>query len=182
MLYITIPAIERYDDLNNEFIDTKECRLQLEHSLVSISKWESKWHKPFLGSDKRTDEETIDYIRCMTLTQNVEPEAYYAIPPSVIQQISDYINDSMTATWFVEESGTKKGSNKEVITSELIYYWMIALTIPVEFQKWHLNRLLTLIKVCNIKNAPPKKMSRREIMNRNKRLNEQRRLAANSKG
>ena len=182
MLHVTIQAVERYDDVNNEFLEAKKYNLQLEHSLVSISKWESKWHKPFLGSDTRTDEETIDYIRCMTLTQNVEPEAYYAIPPSVTQQISDYINDSMTATWFVEESGTKKGSNKEVITSELIYYWMIALNIPVEFQKWHLNRLLTLIKVCNIKNTPPKKMSRRETMSRNKALNEQRRRAMNSRG
>ena len=182
MLQLTIPSIEKFDENKNEFINTKEQHLQLEHSLVSMSKWESKWHKPFLGSTDKTDEETIDYIRCMTLTQNVDPSVYYSITQSIEKQITDYINDSMTATWFVEDKTSKKGSNSEVVTSELIYYWMIALNIPVEFQKWHLNRLLTLIKVCNIKNAPPKKMSRREIMSRNKALNESRRRAANSRG
>ena len=182
MLHVTIQAVERYDDINNEFLEAKKYHLQLEHSLVSISKWESKWHKPFLGSDTRTDDETIDYIRCMTLTQNVEPEAYYAMSPLVIQQISDYINDSMTATWFVDDNKKGKGGGKEIVTSELIYYWMISLNIPVEFQKWHLNRLITLIKVCNLKNTPPKKMSRRETISRNKALNEQRRREMNSRG
>lgn len=182
MLPLTISSIEKYDEHHNEFIYTKEQHLQLEHSLVSLSKWESKWHKPFLGSNDKTDEETIDYIRCMTLTQNVDPAVYYSIKQQTIKQITDYINDPMTATWFVDDNSKKKGSNSEVVTSELIYYWMITLNIPVEFQKWHLNRLLTLVKVCNLKNSPPKKMSRREIMSRNKALNESRRKAANSRG
>lgn len=181
MLRITIPAVEKYDEVNNLFINTKEQHLQLEHSLVSISKWESKWCKPFLSKDTMTREETIDYIKCMTLTQNVDSEVYNNITNPIIKEINAYINAPMTATWFSEDN--KKGlPSRETITNEIIYYWMITLQIPVEFQKWHLNRLLTLIKVCNIKNTPAKKLSRKELLSRNRALNEARRRAANSKG
>lgn len=169
MLEITIPKQEYFDENHCEFVYVPEQHLTLEHSLVSLSKWESKWHKPFLQDEPKTIEESLDYIRCMTINKNVNPLAYRGITPALLMQINDYIDAPMTATWFSKEQS--KGSKSEVITSELIYYWMIALQIPVEFEKWHLNRLITLIKVCNIKNAPPKKMSRREIMERNRRLN-----------
>lgn len=180
MLRITIPAGEQYDEVNETFIVTKEQTLQLEHSLVSLSKWESKWCKPFLTKNQKSDEETIDYIRCMTLTQNVNPDVYLFITNENIEQINQYIESPMTATWFAEEKAGK--SSREQITSELIYYWMIALNIPFECQKWHLNRLLTLIKVCNIKNQPPKKKSKKDIMSRNAALNAARRKKMNSKG
>lgn len=179
MLQITIPAVEQWDEKKQEFVTTKEQKLQLEHSLVSLSKWESKWCKPFLSKDKKTDEETIDYIRCMTLTQNVNPDIYNFVTDDNIKQVNDYIGEPMTATTF---SSRKNSPNREIVTSELIYYWMIELHIPVEFQKWHLNRLLTLIQVCNIKNQPAKKMSRREIMSRNAALNAARKNKLHSKG
>ena len=182
MLQITVPGTELYDEVNNEFITIKGQTLTLEHSLVSISKWESKWCKPFLSKGGLTTEETIDYIRCMTLTQNVDPIVYTNITDANIKAVEEYINAPMTATWFNEElKKGKKGSN-EIVTSELIYYWMIALNIPMECQKWHLNRLITLVKVCNIKNEPPKKMGKRATMSRNMALNMARRKQLNSNG
>ena len=180
MLQITIPAVEQWDEQKQEFISTKEQTLQLEHSLVSLSKWESKWCKAFLSKNEKTYEETLDYIKCMTLTQNVNPDVYQFLTSSNIEQINKYIGAPMTATFFSEEKGSS--TSKEIVTSELIYYWMIALNIPFECQKWHLNRLLTLIKVCNIKNTPPKKRSRREIMSRNAALNAARRSQYNTNG
>jgi hypothetical protein len=179
MLRITIPAVEQWDETRQEFVSTKEQTLQLEHSLVSLSKWESKWCKAFLTKTAKTYEETIDYIKCMTLTQNVKPEVYNHIPDNVIEQVNNYIAAPMTATIC---SKNNKGTNRETVTAELIYYWMIALNIPFECQKWHLNRLLTLVEVCNIKNAPPKKRSKRDIMSRNAALNAARRKQLNSKG
>lgn len=180
MLQITIPSLELWDELKQEFITTKEQVLQLEHSLVSISKWEAKWCKTFLSRKEKTYEETIDYVKCMTITQNVNPDVYAYLTEDNIKQINDYISAPMTATWFSDE---KTGApNREQVTSELIYYWMIALNIPFECQKWHLNRLLTLIRVCNIKNKPSKKMSRGEIMSRNAALNAARRKQFNSRG
>lgn len=180
MLQIRVPAIEAWDEQREEFVITDEEQvLQLEHSLVSISKWESKWHKPFLGKMDKTHEETLDYIRCMTITQNVKPQTYDRLTISIINQINDYIKDSMTATTFPDRN---IGKSREIITSELIYYWMIALNIPMECQKWHINRLLTLIRVCNVKNAPAKKMSKREIATRYASLNAARRQQLNSRG
>lgn len=180
MLEITIPAGELWDEIRNEFVTTKEQKLKLEHSLVSLSKWESKWCKPFLSKESKNREETIDYIKCMTLTQNVDENVYRCLTNSNIEQINRYIEAPMTATWFTEEKTNK--INREQITSELIYYWMVALNIPFECQKWHLNRLITLIKICNIKNQPPKKRSKREILSRNAALNAARRKQLNSKG
>lgn len=177
---LIIPAEERYDEVNNEFIYTKEHALLVEHSLVSISKWESKWQKPFMGKEAKTEAEIVDYIRCMTLTQNVNEEVYEHIPPQIINEISEYIESPQSATWFREDNS--KSISREIITSELIYYWMISLQIPMECQKWHLNRLLTLIRVCSIKNAPPKKMSQKDLLSRNKSLNAARRAKYNSKG
>ena len=180
MLTIKIPASELWDERKEEFIHTKEQTLQLEHSLVSLSKWESKWCKPFLSSTELTNEETMDYIRCMTITQNVKPEAYNFLTKENIDEIKKYIEAPMTATFFSEDKHS--GRNRRIITSELIYYWMIALNIPSEYQKWHLNRLLTLIRVCNEENKPPKKRSRRDMMSRNAALNAARRKQLNTKG
>lgn len=182
MLQITIPATEGWDDKKEEFVPVdKEVTLQLEHSLISLSKWESKYCKAFLSKKAKTDEETLDYIKFMTITPNIKSEVYYRLTNENIEEINRYIESPMTATYFSEMSGGS--SNSEQITSELIYYWMIALNIPFDpCQKWHLNRLLTLVRVCNIKNQPPKKMSRREIMNRNAALNAQRRAQMGSRG
>lgn len=179
MLTIIIPETEYYDEIKNEFKVYKEQKLQLEHSLVSISKWESKFHKPFLGKDNKTNQELIYYIKCMTITQNVSDEVYNRLTYKNIDDITKYIDNSMTATTF---SNVHNNPNREIITSELIYYWMFSYNIPIECQKWHINRLLTLIRVFNVKQAPPKKMSRREIMSRNAQLNAARRKKLNSKG
>ena len=180
MLQITIPAREMWDERNNEFVYTNEQTLQLEHSLISLSKWESKWNKPFLSKESKTYEETLDYVKCMTLTQKVSPEIYVNLTDENMRDIQRYIEAPMTATTFSEEKNTK--GNRETVTSELIYYWMIALGIPLECEKWHLNRLLTLVRVCNIKNSPPKKMGKNAIMSRNASLNAARRKRLNSKG
>lgn len=173
MLTIRIPAVDFWDESKEEFVSTKEQTLCLEHSLVSISKWESKWHKPFLSKKEKTIEEILDYIKCMTITQNINPDVYGRLTNDNIARINDYIDDSMTATWFSDEKGPK--ASGKVITSEVIYYWMVTLNIPFECQKWHLNRLLTLIRVCNEENKTPKKLSRSEILRRNAALNAARR-------
>lgn len=181
MLRIEIPINpEGWDEKRQEFVKPKTQILQLEHSLVSLSKWESKWCKPFFSNEEKSYEEVLDYIKCMTITQNVDPEVYNHLTESNITDINNYINAPMTATTFTNNKG--HGNNREIITSELVYYWMIALNIPVEFQKWHINRLLTLIRVCEIKNSPQKKMSKNEIMSRNAALNEARRKKLNSRG
>ena len=180
MLRITIPATEMFDERTQMFISSKEYTLKLEHSLLSISKWESKWCRAFLSKHVKTYEETIDYIKCMTITPNVPDEVYTRLTRYNIEQINKYIEAPMTATSFMED---RKGKhNSETITSELIYYWMIALNIPFKCEKWHLNRLLALVRVCNIKNQPPKKMSKSEIMSRNRALNEARRQQLGTKG
>ena len=179
MLKITIPSSELFDESTNRFITVKGRELQLEHSLVSVSKWESKWKKPFLGDKPKTREETIDYIRCMTITQNVDPSVYLGISDRNIQDVNAYIDDPMTATTF--KNRTRK-SNRQIVTSEIIYYWMISLEIPMECQKWHLNRLLTLIRVCDEKNQPGKKKSRKEIMAENRALNQMRKAKSGTRG
>lgn len=182
MLQILIPGIELYDEEKNLFIPAqKDQTLQLEHSLVSLSKWESRWHKAFLTKREKTPEEVLDYIRCMTITKNVDPSVYDRLTSDNILQIDNYIGDSMTATYFSEDP-TKPKASREVVTSELIYYWMIAQGIPIECERWHLSRLLTLIRVCNIKNSPPKKMSRKSILAQNAALNAARRKQYNTKG
>ena len=181
MLKIEVPiSPEGWDEIKEEFVEPEVKVLQLEHSLVSLSKWESRWNKPFLTKQEKTEAELLDYIKCMTLTQNVDPEVYTRLSRENIIEINKYIEAPMTATYFSEDKSS--GGGREQVTSELIYYWMIALNIPVEFEKWHLNRLLTLIKVCNIKNQPPKKRSRAEIMSRNAALNASRRKQFNTKG
>lgn len=180
MLYITVPGRDLWDETNNLFISIHEQKLQLEHSLISLSKWESKWCKPFLSKEEKTDEEIIDYIRCMTINSNVPPETYLALTAENLRAVNSYINAPMTATTITDRSAGRQ--SRQTITSELIYYWMISLNIPSEYQKWHLNRLLTLIQVCNIKNQPEKKRPRDEVLRENAALNAKRRAMLNSKG
>ena len=177
MLEIVVEGVELFDEEKCEFFQIKTQHLKLEHSLVSISKWESKWHKSFLSDREKTAEEILDYIRCMTINQ-VDPNIYAALSQKNINDIEAYIEDPMTASTVISEVAGKK----ERITSELMYYWMVAYRIPMECEKWHLNRLLTLIKICNAKNQPAKKMSNREIYNQNRLLNEARRKKYHTKG
>lgn len=182
MLKIIIPAIEGWDEEKEEFVYSKGGTLQLEHSLISVSKWESKWHEPFLENKEMTTEKTLDYIKCMTLTQGVDQDIYNHLTQTNMKEIEEYIHSPMSATWFSNDPNTHGKIRGEIVTSEVIYYWMVALNIPFECEKWHLNRLLTLIQVCNEKNKPAKKMSKKDIMTRNKSLNEARRAAMKTKG
>ena len=181
MLILVVPATngQLFNDATQEFLSTKEAVLQLEHSLVSVSKWESKWKKPFLNSDK-TIEESLDYIRCMTINHGIQPEVYRVLNNDLMQQVLDYISDPMTATTIVKDLAERQ--SREIITAEIIYYWMIAQNIPFECRKWHLNKLLTLIRVCAIKSTPPKKMRKGEILARNRALNDARRAQYGTNG
>lgn len=170
---------EGWDEEKQEFVESKTQTLSLEHSLVSISKWESKWHKPFISKTGKTYEETLDYIKCMTIN-NVSPDIYKYLTKANIDEINRYIEDPMTATSFSDDKQSR--GNREIITAELIYHWMIALQIPFECQKWHLNKLLTLIRVCNVKNQPPKKMSKRATASHYAALNAARRKQMNTTG
>ena len=181
MLTINVPiSPEGWDEIKQEFVEPKVQTLQLEHSLISLSKWESKWKKSFISSKNISNEELLDYVKCMTLTKNVSDSVYDYITSENVKEIRAYIEDPMTATTFAKENSGPR--NKEIITSELIYYWMISAQIPLECEKWHLNRLITLIRVCGIKNAPPKKRNKKDIMNQNAALNAARRAQMNTKG
>jgi len=185
-LTINIPAKEFLDEETNRIITVKETKLVMEHSLLSVSKWEAKYKKPFLVDGALdTMDKILYYFECMTISpQNPDPIIYLGLTREDIDKIMKYINDPMTATWFNEkEQKPKKGlkPKKEVLTSEVIYWEMIQLQIPIEFQKWHLNRLTTLIRVCNAKNNP-EKMSKKDILAQNAALNKARRAKMHSKG
>ena len=184
MLKITIPDInDKWDQNKKEFVTQKGATLTLEHSLVSLQKWESKWHVPYITSEKTT-EMVLDYIKCMVVfPHEFDENVLNYIPKEELKKVFDYINDPMTATTFSDTSKQSgKSHKKEIITAELVYYWMIALNIPMEYRKWHFNQLLTLIHVCEIKNAPQEKMSRNDILARNKALNAQRKARLHSHG
>lgn len=181
MLQIDIPlTAEGWDEEKEEFVEPLYQTLELEHSLASLAKWESKWCKSFIESKDKTEEESLDYIKLMTLTPNVDPDIFNMLTKENVEQINDYINAPMTATTFKESRGGKR--NNEFVTAETIYQWMTALQIPFDCDKWHLNRLITLLRVSSVKNQPPKKMSASEIMRRNDAINEQRLKQLNTKG
>ena len=179
MLRLIVPGIEVFDDKTQEFATQGDVVIELEHSLVSLSKWESKFEKPFLGKAEKSTEEVLAYVEMMVL--NEVPEGIFSkLSEEYFEDINGYIEAKMTATWFNEAPGAPP--SRDVITAELIYYWMITFQIPWECERWHLNRLFTLIRVCNIKQAKPKKMSRSEIAARNRELNAQRRQQLGTKG
>lgn len=180
MLTITVGATDVYDESSGKFGATGGFEIQLEHSLVSLSKWESEFEKPFLGKDEKTSEEVLSYIRCMVLTPNPPGDFLQSLSKENLEAVNAYIDRKMTATWFSEQPGAP--ASREVITSELVYYWMTVFQIPFECETWHLNRLFTLIRICNIKQAKPKKMSRAEIAARNRELNAQRKAQLGTRG
>ena len=169
---IVFPASEDlWDESTGRFVTVKEQILVIEHSLISLSKWEQKWKKPFLSDEEKTPEQWIDYVRCMTINQ-VDDSVYSRITTTVMQEILDYIGDPMTATTFTD---LNPGSGKrEVVTSEIIYYNMFSFGIPKELDKWHLNRLIALIRVFSIKSGGSKKMSRAEAAMYQRSINESR--------
>jgi len=178
MLVIEIPKQEVFLDEKQEFSHVGPFKIQLEHSLLSISKWESEWCKPFLTADKKTEKENLDYIRCMGVSQHIDDNVLSLLTEKDVMTIAEYMQSKKSATTFTM-SGS---SNREVVTSELIYYWMTMFNIPFECQKWHIDRLLTLIRICNVKSAPGKKMSKAEILQRNKTINAQRKKMYNTSG
>lgn len=184
MLKLYISPKEGFNNKTNEFVQINGYELCLEHSLVSISKWESKWHKPFIGDTPKTDEELRDYIRCMTISQNIPDSVYANLSVHEVKVINDYIGDSNSATTFSSRRPEGYAKSKEIVTSELIYYWMVAYQIPFECQRWHLNRLLTLVRICSIKNNTGKdsKMPKRSVLSSNAALNKARRAKYGSKG
>lgn len=180
MLTITVPGIEFFDDMNQVFINSDDFVIDLEHSLVSLSKWESIYEKPFLSSEDKTTDETMGYIRAMVLTSNLPEGVLDRLSNENMKDINAYIEAKRSATWFSDDPNAPR--SREIITSELIYYWMVAFTIPLECEHWHLNRLFTLIKVCNMKNSKPKPMSRNDIATRNRELNARRRAQLGTTG
>jgi hypothetical protein len=181
MLYITVPKTEFFDERSQQFVSIKETKLELEHSLVSLSRWEAKWKKPFLSAEAKTQEESLDYIRCMTVNGGIDPLVYFALTPQQMKQIQDYIADPMTATT-INDRRKSNSRSREIVTSELIYYWMVSYQIPFECQKWHLGRLMTLIRVCDVKNAPAQNIPKSALMQRNKSLNAARRARLGTRG
>lgn len=184
MLEIVIPEQEKYEEETGKFIQTKKTTLKLEHSLISVRKWEAKWHKLFLENEDKTFDELLDYIRCMTLNrEKIDQNVYRFLTNEDLEKIVTYIQDPMTATWF-HNNNRIGASNRtgEKVSAEIIYYWMIAQNVPVEFERWHLNQLLTLLKVVNIKSGGEKKMSKKEAAAQRATLNKQRRMKYKTKG
>jgi hypothetical protein len=190
MLKITIPATEHFDEEKDQFLTSPELTLEFEHSLVSLSKWESIWEKPFLGPEEKTREETLGYMQCMCLTPDVPPEVFHSLSNEHIEQLNAHISAKMSATFFTEDPAKARGpQRKELITSEVIYYWMISHSIPVEFEHWHLNRLITLIQVCNRKNQEaeskgkkPTGLRDKNALTERQRLNEARKAQLGNSG
>lgn len=174
---ITIKSAELWDEDKQEFINTEDEVIEFEHSLAAIADWESRTHKHFLGNRDITPEEMSLYLECMCVNPDDIPKLRYLTPENM-DEIKEYLEDSMTATKFYK--GGKP--SRDIITSEIIYYWMAANQIPIEFEHWHISRLLTLLRVCSNHNEPQKKMSQSQIMRQNAQLNAARRAKLHSKG
>lgn len=181
MLTLTVGSTESFDDEKQEFVKVGGTVVRLEHSLVSLSKWESLHEKAFLKKDTKTGEEILSYVECMVLTPDFPPEVLHKLTDENVEAINAYIDAKHSATWFSEVPGAPAQS-QETVTSELIYYWMTVANIPWEAQYWHLNRLFTLIRICNVKNAKPKKQSRASMAQQRRDLNEQRKSALKTSG
>lgn len=181
MLELVVKEDELYLPHLNKFIEVPECTITLEHSLISLARWESKWHIPYLSNKERTQEQELDYIRCMSVNKLKNDLVIKILSPMDIKTIEDYIDNPMTATTFSKNIKNQR-SKKEIITAEIIYSRMFAHGIPLECQKWHLNRLLTLLRVCDLRNTPPQKMGRKETAQWNAQQNALRRAKLNSRG
>lgn len=182
MLTLILKGPEVYNEQTNKVGTVDDVIIELEHSLFSLSKWESFYEEPFLTEETHSPDKMLYYIECMMLT-DTDPKLLNRLTKEQVLEINEYINAKKTATWFTEEKQTAgRRKSSESTTSELIYYWMVAYTIPWEAQYWHLNRLITLVKICNIKNQPEKKMNKRDLMSRNRALNEARKAQMNSNG
>lgn len=181
MLVLNIPEKELFDESTDRFIKIKAQTLKLEHSLISISKWESKWLKPFLKKEKKSKEELLDYIKCMITNPVQDVDVVRYLSNNELNKITEYINSPMTATIVTFFDDNEPKNKKETITSELIYYWMITAGIPFECEKWHINRLFALLKICSAKNAPKKKMTK-DIAQSQAALNAKRRADLKSRG
>lgn len=182
MLTITVLGGEFFNEEKQEFVTIEDVVLELEHSLVSLSKWESKFRKPFLGPKEKTTEEVFGYIEAMVTSPNFSPEVLGRLSNSNLSDIQEYISSTESATTFGEGPPSRNKPKQEIITSELIYYWMVSYTIPFECETWHLSRLFSLIQICNIKNSKPTKMSKSEIASRNRALNAQRKAKLGTSG
>lgn len=180
MLTIVVPGVELFDEESEKFITSEDYVLNLEHSLVSLSKWESITEKPFLGPNEKTDEEILEYIKCMTISPVSDPNVYSRLTAENLEKVNIYINAKMSATWFSDDK--QQPRSREIITAEVVYYWMIALNIPFECEHWHLNRLFTLIRVCNLKSTPQKKQTRAQLASQRHSLNAQRRAQLGTNG
>lgn len=179
MLKLHVDGYQLYDEEKNKFFDVKEDTITLEYSLYSIYKWESKWKKPYLHTKEKTVEESIDFIRCMTLDEDVNPLLYYNIKEEDFIRINEYLNDPATATTFGAVNGPV---DRRIKTAEIFYHLMTVYNIPFECEYWNFNRLLALIKVCNIENSPKKPMTKKEIYAQNRDINERNRKRFHSKG
>lgn len=180
MLRITVPGTEVYDEETSLFQTEGDVVLELEHSLVSLSKWEARFEKPFLDTTDRTTEENLGYVEAMIVDPDTSPDVLHNLSEENMEAITAYIEGKQTATWFHEVQTAPK--TREKITSELIYYWMTVFNIPFECEHWHLNRLFTLIRICNIKQSKPKKMSRSERAAQQRELNAKRREQLKTSG
>lgn len=180
MLKLKVLGVEYFSEVSSEFITTQDVDLEVEHSLVSLSKWESKYQFPFLGPKEKTKSEILDYISMMIISKNPPEEILNNFSEKNFKEVTAYIESKQSATTFGDMP--TRGARSEIITSELIYYWMVAFTIPFECENWHLNRLFALIRICNVKQSKPKNVPRHELAQRNRELNEQRKAQLGTSG
>lgn len=183
ILHITIPGKENWDSVKEEFIYEEDAELYLQHSLVTVAEWEARWKISFLDTDNKTPEQITDYIKIMTINQNeVDDSVYKRLTKENLDEINRYLKDEMSATTITDHGTPESNGRNEIITAEIVYYWMFSHNVPVEFENWHFNRLITLLKTCNIKSNPDNKMTKQETAKMYAEMNKARRQKYNSKG